>query len=335
MRTVSSGSERQSPRVVAPGVSWPTGCASARTGATRRANFASPRRDGSCRSSPRNLPCRRRRSACRRRRRPGIFRTCRFAAVWRRLEKSRWNRFRGAPTGSGGAMATHHPQRWTRPPGAQRCYWIVSSRHGRLGGIAFCAASWHQKARDEFVGWSADARVANLQRMVNNNRFLLLPGVRVHGLASHVLDLAATRLPGDWEAAYGVRPLMAYTYVSPDRRLLSRGRMGALRQADVGVAARHHGEGRRAVGRSRWPPTGKSGCAGNRNGRSASPRRRLRPTIGRNGTRNAPGRTHSAPHGGARMGGTARRTGTGDLSGQGRSSLPAAVESEGEHGARS
>ena len=60
-------------------------------------------------------------------------------------------------------METHHPQRWTRPPGAQRCYWIASSRHGRLGGIAFCAAGWHQKARDEFVGWSADARVANLQ----------------------------------------------------------------------------------------------------------------------------------------------------------------------------
>ena len=87
---------------------------------------------------------------------------------------------------------------------------------------AFCAASW--QARDEFVGWSADARVANLQLMVN--RFLLLPGV--HELASR--DLAATRLPGDREAAYGVRP--AYTYVSPDQRLLSCGRVGALRQAD-------------------------------------------------------------------------------------------------------
>ena len=51
--------------------------------------------------------------------------------------------------------------------------------------------------------WSADARVANLQ--MNNNRFLLLPGVRMRGLASRVLGLAA--LPGDREAAYGVRPL--------------------------------------------------------------------------------------------------------------------------------
>ena len=53
---------------------------------------------------------------------------------------------------------------------------------------------------------------ANRQR--NNNRFLVLPGVR--GLSLRVLDLAVTQLPGDWEAAYGVRPLTTYTYVSSD-----------------------------------------------------------------------------------------------------------------------
>ena len=147
-----------------------------------------------------------------------------------------------------------------------------------VGWAAFCAASWHQKARDEFVGWSADSRVANLQRMVNNNRFLLLPGVRVHGLALHVLGLAATRLPDDWEAVYGVRP--AYTYVSPDQRLLSCGRVGALRQADIGVAAGHRGEGRRAVGEAIARRLERAVAPGT--GRSASLRRRLRPTIGRN-----------------------------------------------------
>ena len=76
-------------------------------------------------------------------------------------------------------MAT--PRR--QPPGAPLGYWIVSSR--RLGGIAFCAAGW--QARDEFAGWSADARVANLQ--LNNNR--ILPGVRVCGLYLH-----ASRCPG-------------------------------------------------------------------------------------------------------------------------------------------
>ena len=113
-------------------------------------------------------------------------------------------------------IATHHPQGWARAPGGQLRYWVCSSRHGRLGGIGFCAASWHQRARADFIGWSADARTANLPLLINNHRFLLLPGVRVHGLASRVLGLAAGRAAADWEASYGVRPVLAYSYVGPE-----------------------------------------------------------------------------------------------------------------------
>ena len=113
-------------------------------------------------------------------------------------------------------MATHHPHGWARAPGGQVRYWVRSARHGRLGGIGFCAASWHQKARDDFIGWSPDARAANLSRLINNHRFLLLPGVRVHGLASRVLNLAVARVADDWEAAYNVRPAMAYSYIGPE-----------------------------------------------------------------------------------------------------------------------
>ena len=67
-------------------------------------------------------------------------------------------------------MATHHPQGWAWAPGGQRRNWVCSSL-GHLGGIGFCAASWHDKARDDFIGWSADARVANLSLMINNHRF--------------------------------------------------------------------------------------------------------------------------------------------------------------------
>ncbi len=115
-------------------------------------------------------------------------------------------------------MESHHPQGWSRRPGAVLNWWIVSSVHGRLGGIGFCAASWHQAARDAFIGWSAAARVANLTQLVNQHRFLLLPGVRVDNLASHVLALSTARLAGDWPAAHGAVPLAAYTYVGPERR---------------------------------------------------------------------------------------------------------------------
>ena len=39
-------------------------------------------------------------------------------------------------------MACHHPQGWARPPGGQLRYWIVSSAHGRLGGLCLPAAGW-------------------------------------------------------------------------------------------------------------------------------------------------------------------------------------------------
>ncbi len=114
-------------------------------------------------------------------------------------------------------VATHHPEGWRRPPGGQVRYWVRSERHGVLGGIGFTAAGVQLGPRDRLLGWSADARLANIGRVVNNNRFLLLPGVRVHGLASLALRMAAERVADDWEAAYGVRPVLAQTFTGPDR----------------------------------------------------------------------------------------------------------------------
>ena len=112
-------------------------------------------------------------------------------------------------------MAQLHPQGSPLSPGARLRYWIVSERHGRLGGIGFRAAGWHSKARDDFIGWRPAARAANIGRIAENDRLLILPGVRVRNLASRVLGLAASRLPADWEAAHGVRPLAAFTFVGP------------------------------------------------------------------------------------------------------------------------
>ena len=74
---------------------------------------------------------------------------------------------------------------------------------------------WHQRCRDHHIGWSDRARVARRGLIVNNRRFLILPSVRVRDLASHVVGLATARIARDWEAAHGVRPVLAYTYVGP------------------------------------------------------------------------------------------------------------------------
>ena len=111
-------------------------------------------------------------------------------------------------------MASHHPRGWSRTPGKQIEYWIKSESRGVLGGIGFCAASWNQKARDDSIGWSQRARVLNLEYVVNNHRFLLLPGVDVKNLASFALGAAAKRLRHDWKEKFGVSPLFAYSYIS-------------------------------------------------------------------------------------------------------------------------
>ena len=68
-------------------------------------------------------------------------------------------------------------------------------------------------AREAWVGWSATERARFRWRIVNNNRFLVVPGVQVPHLASHVLGLAARRVPADWLHRYGYRPVQMETFV--------------------------------------------------------------------------------------------------------------------------
>ena len=101
--------------------------------------------------------------------------------------------------------------------GAQIRYIVTSSQFGNLGAMAFSSASWALKTRDDHIGWTEAARRANLQFLIGNDRFLILPTVRVKNLASEVLSLALSRLPQDWEQRYHVRPVLVETFVDPSR----------------------------------------------------------------------------------------------------------------------
>ena len=58
---------------------------------------------------------------------------------------------------------------------------------------------------------------ATCNRLVNNGRFLILPGVHVKGLASKILALSARQVPADWEKQYGCRPVLLETLVDVTR----------------------------------------------------------------------------------------------------------------------
>ena len=83
--------------------------------------------------------------------------------------------------------------------------------------ISFCACAWKLKDRERFIGWSEEQRQRNLQLVINNARFLVLPWIQSKGLASKILALAARQLPKDWKHRYGFEPVLLETFVEYER----------------------------------------------------------------------------------------------------------------------
>jgi uncharacterized protein DUF4338 len=105
------------------------------------------------------------------------------------------------------------------PVGASLRYFVRSPRYPEqeLACLQWSSAAWKMAARDRWIGWSAEQRARNLPFLVNNSRFLLLPWVRVKGLASKILGHVVRQLPDDWERLYGYRPLLLETLVEEER----------------------------------------------------------------------------------------------------------------------
>lgn len=94
----------------------------------------------------------------------------------------------------------------------------VAEWHGRwVALLGWSSAALKCEARDRFIGWPEVLKRQRLCLVVNNARFLILPGERVANLASRVLSLNLKRLSGDWELAYGHSVLLAETFVDPRR----------------------------------------------------------------------------------------------------------------------
>jgi Domain of unknown function (DUF4338) len=102
------------------------------------------------------------------------------------------------------------------PFGAHLRYWV--RHHQReLACLLWTSPAWKMQARDEWIGWNDEQRRRYLQSILNNGRFLVLPWVRVQGLASKILALSARQIPRDWEIRYGCRPLLLETLVDAAR----------------------------------------------------------------------------------------------------------------------
>jgi hypothetical protein len=110
----------------------------------------------------------------------------------------------------------HHYLGCRVPFGANLRYW-ARNRDRELACLLWTSPAWKMRSRDEWIGWTDQQRQRNLQSVVNNSRFLMLPWVHVKGLASKILALSARRLPLDWESRYGTSPLLLETLVDGAR----------------------------------------------------------------------------------------------------------------------
>jgi hypothetical protein len=110
-------------------------------------------------------------------------------------------------------------------PGAQLRYLVFSSsdcvdelgRPHLLAALGFGAAAWKVDPRDQFIGWTHDQRKRLLHLVANNARFLILPWITSHNLASRILAGVAKCLPAHWELRYDYRPVLLETFVQKNR----------------------------------------------------------------------------------------------------------------------
>jgi len=115
-----------------------------------------------------------------------------------------------------GLIDRYHYLGYQPLPGAQMRY-LIRWQGEVLGALGFGAAAWKVAVRDEWIGWGREAREHHLGRVLNNARFLILPWVRVSNLASRILSLASRRIGTDFEARYGIRPVLLESFVEVPR----------------------------------------------------------------------------------------------------------------------
>ena len=93
--------------------------------------------------------------------------------------------------------------------------YLVCARDRLKGAIGWKSGSLKLESRDCFIGWSLEQRRRYLAHILNNDGFLILDGVKVKNLASHLLGRNVRMVKEDWRSRYGVRPYVLETFIDP------------------------------------------------------------------------------------------------------------------------
>lgn len=113
-------------------------------------------------------------------------------------------------------LANHHYLGYTRPVGEHLKYLVLAGDRP-VACLAWSSAPRHLAPRDTFIGWTREERIRGLHLIAYNTRFMVLPWVRVPGLASHVLGRVARAISTDWRDLYHHPVELLETFIDPGR----------------------------------------------------------------------------------------------------------------------
>jgi hypothetical protein len=96
--------------------------------------------------------------------------------------------------------------------------YIAYINHRPVACLGWGSAAWSVKSRDTFIGWDKKTKQRRLHFVASNNRFLLLPWVKVKCLASKILALNIRSISNDWMTIYNHPLYLLETFVEQSRK---------------------------------------------------------------------------------------------------------------------
>jgi hypothetical protein len=174
-------------------------------------------------------------------------------------------------------ISRQHPLKGAPLVGAQLRYLLMAGSQV-VGAIGFGPPSFYLSCRDCWIGWDAQAREQNLQRVIGLSRFLIRPELRCANLASRSYRLILQRVRQDWFDRYGVKPVLVETYV--DRSTYTGKSLVAANWLRIGQTL---GRGRTSPNRQTRPQSVKDVWVWqwDRQARAQLQERRLPPVVAR------------------------------------------------------
>lgn len=159
----------------------------------------------------------------------------------REPEDKLWNRL----------LSREHPLKGAPLVGRQLRY-LIRAGTEVVGAVGFGPPSFYLSCRDSWIGWDAQAREQNRDRVIGLSRFVLRAGLRCANLASRCYRLMLQRVRQDWWERYGIRPVLVETYI--DRSTYTGKSLRAANWLRLGQSL---GRGRTSPGKKVRPKTPK------------------------------------------------------------------------------